>query len=373
MNKVILVANAGFTVINFRKELITRLCELNHEVVVVCPEACSIMNTESVRNFIEKIGATHESIELSRKGLNPLHEILLFIRLIKIFKKQRPTHILNYTIKPVIYSSIAARICGVKNIFSTITGVGYVFTSKRNYILKSLIWLQYYLALKCNKLVFFQNPDDLKLFGSLNLLRGIPTKIINGSGINVEYFCSNKYEFNFLPKFIMIARILKDKGIDEFIAAAKIVKSEFPNTSFYLMGAVDENPESYSQDDITRWVDEGIIEYIPHQNDVRPFLEKADVFVLPSYREGTPRSTLEAMSMGLPIITTDTAGCRETVTNNLNGYLVPVKDSLSLANAMKLFITRPELLMAMGTKSKEIVKLKYDVRIVNQTILDELF
>lgn len=372
MKKLMLVANAGFTVINFRKELIETFVERGYEVLVACPKSCGIMALDDVSGAIESLGARHIPLELSRRGLNPASELLLLYRLIKIMKHERPSHILNYTVKPVVYGSIAARLCGVKNICSTITGVGYIFTGDtfKSKFLRMLVWLQYFFAFKCNKLIFFQNTDDLNLFASMGLLRGVTCKIVNGSGVNTAHFQLNDKQVNPNPTFIMVARILRDKGVGEYIDAAKRIKTEYSNSIFYLMGALDDNPESYTSQDLSRWEQEKIITYIKPHKDVRPFLAASDVFVLPSYREGTPRSILEAMCMAMPIVTTNTAGCKETVEEGVNGFLVPVRDSESLSYAMRRFIESPELILLMGAKSLDLVKKKYDVRMVNRTILD---
>lgn len=372
MKKLMLVANAGFTVINFRKELIETLVERGYEVVVACPKSCGIMALDDVAGAIQSLGARHIPLELSRRGLNPASELMLLYRLLKIIGREKPSHILNYTVKPVVYGSIAGWLCGVKKICSTITGVGYIFTGNtfKSKFIKTFVWLQYFFAFKCNKVIFFQNIDDLNLFASMRLLRGVNCKIVNGSGVNTKYFQADNKQVNPHTTFIMIARLLRDKGVGEYIEAARQIKSEYPDSTFYLMGALDDNPESYAPSDLARWEQEKIITYIKPNKDVRPFLLAADVFVLPSYREGTPRSILEAMCMGMPVITTDTAGCRETVEDGINGFLVPVRDSDSLIISMRRFIECPSLIESMGAKSLDLVKKKYDVAMVNQTILD---
>ncbi len=371
--KCIFVANTAFTIINFRKELIQTLINNSYEVIVACPKSCSLMNEDNVVDAIESIGATHNSIPLSRNGINFLSEIILFISLILLFKKHKPAIVLNYTIKPTIYSSLAARLSCRAKIFSTITGIGYLFSNNtiKNRFLALIVKFEYFFALKCNSLVFFQNNDDLTLFNKMGLLNNISTKIVNGSGVNLNDFQltgKEKLEYSFL----MVGRILKDKGIGEYIAAARHLKKKYPKTKFQVLGPLDNNPAAYKMEDVNAWQVEGVIEYIPATKDVRSYLEKAEVFVLPSYREGTPRSILEAMSMSMPIITTDVPGCRETVIPGLNGFLVEVKNFQSLANAMESFIIDRNLVKVFGDSSRELACKKYDVKRVNESILSEI-
>lgn len=371
--KIVFVANTAFTITNFRKELIKSFVEENYEVIVACPTFCSLSNIEDVSSSLRDLGARHYPLLLSRSGINPFSDIKLFISLLKLFKKEQPYAVLNYTIKPVIYSSIAAKISSSAKVYSTITGLGYLFTSKslKNRIIAFIVKLQYFLALQFNTLVFFQNSDDLNLFKKMRLLNNVKTKIINGSGVDLnKFFPSENVKLKF--SFIMIGRILKDKGIDEYISAARGVKKKYPEAVFKLLGSLDDNPSAYRENDILKWEKEGVIIYIKPQKDVRPFLAESEVFVLPSYREGTPRATLEAMAMGLPVITADSPGCRETVIDGENGFLVTVKDSYSLQIAIEKMITNRQLINKMGAKSLHFVKQKYDVNLVNASILEEI-
>ncbi len=368
-----MVANTAFTVTNFRRDLVVSLVEKGVEVVVVCPRACDLAKVDDVTEMIASLGARHVELPFSRSGLNPLAEVGILFRLYKILKVESPTHSLFYTIKPVIYGSIAARLAKIPLIASTVTGIGYVFTSKmlKAKLIGLIVRLQYFVALRCNSIVFFQNPDDRELFRSLGLLNGVDTFIVNGSGVNTDYFSPRASKADKLT-FLMICRILKDKGVREYVEAARQVKGHYPDVCFRLMGPLDENPEAIPKSDVMSWEQENLIEYIPATDDVRPMLAACDVFVLPSYREGTPRSVLEAMAMAKPVITTDAPGCRETVEGGVNGYLVPCRDSQSLANAIHRFIDNNELIVSMGEASLEIVRSKYDVKVVNSTILEKI-
>lgn len=365
--KVILVANTSFTITNFREELIAELANRGHRVIVICP-------TESGANrALSKMNAQVIPINLSRKGLNPIRDIKYLLNLYKIFKKERPDVVLNYTIKPVIYSGLAAKLASISSINTFMTGLGYLFVSSdiRTKLIRVLVTFLYRLSLKFSKNIFFQNPDDLQVFLDRKITRIEKTHITNGSGVNLEKFQydgseKNKYSFAF------VGRLLKDKGISEFIDAAKIIKKKYPYSSFWICGSIDNNPASYSSMDIEKWSSEGIINYTPHSNDVSAFLQDKEVFVLPSYREGTPRAILEAMSMQMPIITTNAPGCKETTKNNENGYLVDVQNVQELANAMEKFILNHSLVKEMGHKSFKMANEKYDVKKVNEFILNKI-
>lgn len=373
MEKVIFLVNTGFTVTNFRKELVSEFIAKGFEVLVLCPEDCSLTQGGKLSGKLTEMGVGFIPIEISRQGLNPISDLKLFFSLFQIFRTEKPSVVLNYTIKPIIYSSIAARICGVKKILSTVTGLGYLFTdfSLKARVIQSIVRLQYFIAFKCNRTIFFQNPDDLELCKSKGLLYGVNTKIVNGSGVNLEYFKKSEIEKD-KDSFLLIARMLKDKGIFEYIKAATKIKKKYPHAQFNLLGPIDFNPAAFTKKEIDRWVDDGIINYIPAQSDVRPYLDSSEVFVLPSYREGTPRSVLEAMAMEMPIITTNAPGCKETVVDGCNGFLVDVKNSEQLANAMEKFILDRKLVSKMGAESLKVAQQKYDVNIVNQSILDEI-
>ena len=224
-------------------------------------------------------------------------------------------------------------------------------------------------------MVFFQNSDDEQLFRQLNILTPMQNSaIVNGSGVNTKTFAQvplpavNGHAVNFL----FIARLLNDKGVQEYAAAARIIKAKYPEAIFHIVGYLDSNPSSISQAELDSWIEDGTIQYWGRLSDVRPAIEAAHVFVLPSYREGTPRTVLESMSMGRAIITTNAPGCRQTVEVNRNGFLVEVKAVEGLADAMEKFITQPALIQTMGQASREIAETKYDVEIVNQFMFDKM-
>lgn len=372
MEKVFLVANAGFTLTNFRKELILKLKELNYNVCLVCPKDPSL--DTFFYEELKKLNVSHIEIQLNRKGINPFRDGFLFLKLFKLYRQENPSFVLNYTIKPVIYSSLAAKLAGISSTNSFITGLGYVFTdrSRKAKTLKNIVNFLYKLALRGNNKVFFQNPDDLNEFLQRKLIKDDQAELINGSGVNLKTF----YPTNgpkIKSSFVFIGRLLKDKGIFELIEAIKMIKKTSNDCHFYICGSLDEsNPNSLSKDQLAKLIDKNLFAYVSHVNNVADFLKDKEVFILPSYREGTPRAVLEAMAMGMPIITTDVPGCRETTKNNINGFIIPPKNSNALYEKILTFIEHSDLISKMGNQSLQVAKEKYDVEKVNQSIIRKI-
>lgn len=288
----------------------------------------------------------------------------------------KPDVVLSYTAKPVIYGTLAAALAAVPKRFSLITGLGYAFTGQARGLragIKAVLMMLYRSALARSSLTFFQNPDDLALFRQLDLLpAGAQTRIINGSGIDVESFNLSPMPPAQSLTFLLIARLLGDKGVREYAKAAKALRKLHPNIRCQLVGWIDGNPDAISQVELDDWVASGDIEFLGRLSDVRPAISGCHVYVLPSYREGTPRTVLEAMAMGRPIITTDAPGCRQTVMDGDNGFLVPVRSAQALEQAMLRFIESPDLLARMGRRSREIAEDKFDVHKVNQVMMQEM-
>ncbi len=311
----------------------------------------------------------YKQAHISRNGINPLSDVKTFLSLRKILKEIKPDKIFAYQAKTVIYGSLAAASLRIKEIYSLIAGCGSVFISQKflSKFLRVVMKIEYRAALKYNKKVFFQNMDDVLLFSSLKIIPKEKTVIINGSGVDVEKFAVKPLPDNFT--FLSICRLIKDKGIVEYLEAARIVKEQFPEVKFMLVGPFDTNASSLTYDELDVYLKDNVVEYHGEQSDVIPFIEQSSVFVLPSYREGTPKTVLEAMSCGRTIITTDVPGCKETVVNGINGLLVPVKDVSSLVNAMIHLIKNPKKLISMGKHSRQIAMDKFDVRKVNNSIM----
>jgi glycosyltransferase involved in cell wall biosynthesis len=366
--KILIVSSYAPEIERFRGDMILEMKRNGHEVIAVAPEP-----EKSVSYLKERLGIEYRQVYMKRTGKNPFQDLRTLFSLVKIMGKEKPDVVLSYTIKPVIYASLAARFVGVKNIFAMLSGLGSISRGgekAQDRVLKAIVDWQYKLALKgCSK-VFFQNTDDRDFFIAKGLVRLQDTVIINGSGVNLREFKPQP-----LPKednFLFVGRLLKDKGILEYLEAASKVKHKYSSATFGILGPSDTNPTAVSEEVISRFVQDGIVEYYGVTDDVRPYLQKCSVFVLPSYHEGTSRATLEAMATGRPIITTDAPGCRETVIDGLNGFLVPVGDSESLATKMMWMIENRDRAEQMGEESVLLCQEKFDVEKVNKVILETM-
>lgn len=363
----LLIASFPDSLMKFRGALIRSLLEAGKDVHVAVPYTDG---TRSITLSLERLGVKVHSVSLQRTGLNPFRDFVFFYSLFFLMLRIRPRFVLGYTIKPVIYGTLAAWLVGVRHRFVLITGLGYAFTgeaSGKRGLIRRFIHFLYRFALKHTDRVFFQNPDDEALFREFRLLpKSVPSFIVNGSGVDVD-----EYSVTPLPEkpcFLLIARLLGDKGVREYAEAAQRVKAEHPEAVFRLVGWIDDNPDAITSQELDQWVDSGALEFLGKLNDVRPAISDCTVYVLPSYREGTPRTVLEAMAMGRAVITTDAPGCRETVLNGDNGFLVPVKDVDALAAAMMMIIESPGMAAEMGERSRAITEMKYDVHKVNASM-----
>lgn len=370
--RLILLSSHAHSLINFRGALLNAMSSAGHEVHAAAP---NMLAESGIDSQLRTMGVTTHDVQLSRTGLNPLVDLKTLLSLVFLLRGLKPDVILSYSIKPVIWGSIAARLAGVPGRFALITGLGYAFTGDAKGKRRVVQWIAralYRFALGGVDTVFFQNPDDAALFRQLRLVSAEARVIIvNGSGVDLAH-----YEVAKLPdgnlRFLLIARLLGDKGIREYAEAARKICEEYPGVGFDLVGAVDSNPDSVPMHELRGWLADGILTWHGTLADVRPAIAAAHVFVLPSYREGTPRTVLEAMSMGRAIITTDAPGCRETVVDGENGFLIPVRDVDALIDAMRRFISNPELAAQMGIRSRKIAEDKYDVHKVNAVVMREM-
>ena len=363
MKKIIIVAPISDSLINFRGDLIQDIKNKGCEVITISPAP-----SEEYLNIFKKKKISNISINFKRNKMNPLNDFILLVKLFKIFKKQSPDVVLSYAIKPVIWSGLASKFCKT-DFYVLITGLGFAFqgTSFKRKLLTNLVVFLYRVALKKSKAVIFQNKDNLNLFVDKGIVPISKTYLVNGSGVDIE-----KFNVEVFPKgsinFLCISRLLTEKGLREYAAAAKIVKKKFPSVVFNLVGAEDMSPDAIPLDEVNRWSD--YINYKGSTMDVRSHIKNAHVYVLPSYHEGIPRSTLEAMSMGRAVITTDATGCKETVENGINGFKVSVRSINELAEKMIWFLEHPEQIELMGIESRRIVVEKFDVHKVNKKMLD---
>ncbi len=361
MAKIMIIGGLARSLLLFRGDLIKGWLAQGHEVTAAAPEG-------GIKKELEKWGVKYIKIPLKRTGLNPAGDLFLLGFLIQLLRKKRPDYLFLYTVKPVIYGSLAATFLPTCRVYSMITGLGYVFTSPEGGTFKKLVTAMYRAALKRNRKVFFQNPDDAREFVNIKVIEEKKVVLVNGSGVNVDHFYRTR-----LPEgpvtFLLISRLLKEKGIIEYVEAARMVKEKYPAAGFRIIGwPLIGDPSTIKPKQLERWKEEGIVEILGETDDVRPIIAEASVYVLPSYREGTPRTVLEAMAMGRPVITTDVPGCRETVTGGLNGFLVPVKDAKALAAAMEKFLENPEQIGQMGRESRKLAEEKYDVHKINRVI-----
>lgn len=361
--RFILVSPKNRTAYNFRGDLIKRIISCGYEVIVTGPDRVGVEK-------IEALGARFVEIPMNKNGVNPFKDIRYERALYKLFCKEKPDAVLGYTAKPVIYGSIAAKCAGVKKITAMITGLGYAFTQKtlKARAIRLIMSLLYKPALKCAHTVIFQNPDDRDDIIKLKLVKPEKCRVVNGSGVNMERFKPLPYPETMT--FFMLSRVMYAKGIREYLSAAEMVKKIYPNVKFMLLGACEGIQDSISRENLQKYIDNGTIVYFGETDNVAPYYGECSIFVLPSYREGTGRVILEAMATKRPIIATDVAGCRETVRNGITGFLVPAKDSEALAEKMIWFINHPEMIPKMGEASYEYCKEKYDVRKVNENMLN---
>ena len=373
--KVLIALNSAWNLLNFRSGLIKALLADGHQVVLAAPA------DEHVPTLLA-LGARFVDVQMNTHGINPLIELGLFWRFVRLLKRERPDVLLAYTAKPNIYGALAARWVGVP-VVNNIAGLGSVFI-QGGWLVGVLEGL-YGLALVRSQRVFFQNPDDLQLFLDRRLVVHQQTALLPGSGVDLQKFSPvplpclqytgpqtivNPCRFVFL----FVARMLKDKGVEEYVQAARELKARHPKVECAMLGFVDEdNPTAISAGQLQAWVDEGVVSYWGTSEDVREQLAQADCVVLPSYREGTPRILLEAAAMARPLVATDVPGCREVVKHGINGLLCAPRDAESLEQQMSYILAMPSsVLLQMGKAGRQLVRTNFDEKIVIDRYRDAL-
>jgi len=371
---IFVVAGHPKSLINFRLPLLLRFKSLGYNVHVSAP---GLSEDREVYQILMENEIHPHDVPFQRVGMNPLSDLRAAWVLFRAMRAVRADIVLSYTVKPVIWGTLAAAAGRVPQRIVLITGLGYVFTadaSGKRRIVRSILSKLYGIALRHADNIFFQNPDDASEFHTLGLLpQSASVSVVNGSGVDLTRFTPSPLPPTSQPlRFLLIARMLEDKGVQEFAVAAGRIKDTHPNVHFDLVGGTDKNPNSIPRETLERWKTEKGVTWHGSQADVRPYLANCHVFVLPSrYREGTPRSILEAMATGRPIITTDSPGCRETVVRGVNGFLIPPGDADALECAMRRLIDTPEIVSAMANESLRIAREKYDVRLVNNQMLQD--
>ncbi len=370
--KILIVASTPESIIPFRGKLILGFRNLGFKVHICAPFSEKHKNVyhELRNNYSDEL----HTIDLGKASMNVISDFWYLVKLTEITRATKPDLMLCYTMKPVVYGSIAGWIAKVPVRVSLITGLGFLFSSSHS-ILKTL--LQFIgrallsFSLRKNNKIFFQNIDDKELLSQKKIIaKHQSTFVTNGSGVDLKFY--NVRPLPSEPSFLLIARMITNKGIREYIEAIREVKKSYPSVRFSMVGGLEENIDGINFKDIQSWISEGLIDYKGNVSDVRPEIEECSIFVLPSYREGTPRSVLEAMSMGRAIITTDVPGCRETVIDGISGLLVRPKNSPDLASAMIKLIQDSKLRMEMGRNSREYAEKKYNDESVVAQILSQL-
>lgn len=369
IRSVALISSIALSLSNFRGPLIQALVARGVRVYALAPDFDA-----TTRAAVENIGAEAVDFTLDRTGIRPFRDAVDAIRLVGLLQRLKPDATFAYFIKPVIYGSLAAKLAGVRRRFALVAGLGYVFTpdgtregAKRR-LLKVAASLLYKAAFRVCETVFLQNQDDVDQLVNSGVLAPDKVILLNGSGVDLDRL-SPIPPLQSPPTFLLMARLLREKGIIEFVEAARTLRRDYPEARFLLLGGADPNPGGLPETLVRTWVEEGAIEWLGHVADVRPWIAASSVFVLPSYREGKPRSTQEAMAMGRAVVTTDAPGCRDTVEEGVNGYLVPVRNSAALADAMRAFIETPSLMISMGQQSRRLAEQHFDVHAINRIIL----
>jgi glycosyltransferase involved in cell wall biosynthesis len=361
---IVLSANSDWNIVNFRAGLISALRGAGYDPVVIAPQDPAA--EERMRALrVERI-----AVPIQRSGLNPWTDLTLLARYRGLLRKLRPAAYLGYTIKPNIYGSLAAASLGIASI-PNVSGLGTAFM--RSGGLQKLVSHMYRVAFRRAPVVFFQNEEDRALFVGRGIVRSDQARVLPGSGVDLERFAPAPPPEG-PPTFLLIARMLRDKGVIEFVEAARLLGQELPDARFQLLGPFDEgNRTAIGRAEIARWVGEGVIDYLGTADDVRPYIAAATAVVLPSYREGLPRSLLEAGALARPLIAADVPGCRDVVEDGINGYLCKVRDPVALADAMRrVALAVPANRRAMGEAARRGVQQRFSEKFVIQAYLDVL-
>lgn len=372
---IVIIATVASSFLGFRADLIKSLLEQKHTVYAFTSE----YSKEQLR-LIESSGAIPVTYKLNRGGINPLLDIKATYELSKRIKDIAPDLVFCYFSKPVIFGTLAAKLAKAPKVIGMLEGLGYTFTdqpeglSKKTQLIKSVQVFLYKVALpQLDKLIFL-NPDDPKDLLEHYSIKVKRVEVLGGIGLKLNNYPYEPIESINLPvKFLFIGRLLKEKGIHDFIGAVKKVKQRYPETQFTVLGEIDSaNLGALKQSELDELISLNIINYPGQVDNVQQWIADNHVFVLPSYREGVPRSTQEAMAMGRAVITTDVPGCRETVVDGVNGFLVEKWNPQTLAEKMIYFIEHPEQIKIMGEESYKIAKEKFDVNEVNKRLLEIL-
>ena len=355
--RIALVCNTAWAIYTYRHGLIRALVARGAEVVVIAPHDRTVP-------LLEQMGCRYVALAVASKGTSPREDLGTLAALVRHYRALRPALVFHYTIKPNIYGSVAAWLARVPSIAVT-TGLGYVFIQKSR--AASVAKRLYRFAFRFPREVWFLNRDDLATFTDERLLAHPDrARLLHGEGVDLDQFAPVPLPAGDAPVFILIGRLLWDKGVREYVEAARVVRARYPDARFQLLGPLGvDNPSAISRADVDAWVSEGVVEYLGEAHDVRPHIAAADCVVLPSYREGVPRTLMEASAMGRPIVATDVPGCREVVDDGVTGLLCEVRNASSLAGKLERMLTMDaQQRAAMGLKGREKVAREFDEKAV---------
>lgn len=365
--KVLLVANTAWYLYNFRLPLARHLRDAGYEVVFVAPADAYAEKLES-ENF------RFVPLKMDRKGVNPLSELWTLSRFWRIYRREQPSVCHHFTIKCVLYGTVAAKLSGVNAVVNAITGLGHAFIGQGllNRMLRPVLRFVYRRILTARRVqVVFQNGDDFREFKDRRMVVPHKTTIIRGSGVCLQRFAPRPGELDGepCPVVLLASRLIKEKGLIEYVEAARELRKSGMPVRFALAGAPDPgNPSSVTMAELDGWCSEGVVDYLGQIDKIEDILKLATIVVLPSYREGTPKILLEAAAMGKPIVATDVPGCREVVKHEVNGLLVPARDSKALASSIRWLLDRPETLSRFGERSREISTEFDEIKVVKATM-----
>lgn len=355
---IVICSNTAWNLWNFRQNLIRALVARGHDVIALAPH-------DAFAPRLAELGCRFIDMPMDNGGTDPRSDLALYWRFRRLFRAERPQVFLGYTVKPNVFGSLAAHAFGVK-VINNIAGLGAVFI--RRSLVTRIVEFLYRRALRKSAWVFFQNEDDRRQFIDARLVNAAKTECLPGSGIDLA-------DYPYMPptplvgrrfRFLVVARMLWDKGIGEFVEAARLLRAEFPNAEWCMLGAADvANPAAIPRAQLDEWVTSGVVRYLGVREDVREELAQADCVVLPSYREGTPRSLLEAAAIGRPVVTTDAIGCREVVDDGINGLLCELRSSTSLADRMRDVLTMDNVQReCMGRAGRAKMEREFDVALI---------
>ena len=360
----VIAANSSWNIFNFRRPVVEALLAKGWDVIALAPD------DGHARSVIE-MGARFLAIRIDSSGTSPLRDARLFLDYVRTLRALRPQAFLGFTVKPNIYGSLAASILGIR-VVNNISGLGTAFLKRGplNHLVSGL----YRVALRRSARVFFQNPHDRDLFIARGLVRSEQAELIPGSGINLQHFQPEPPPAGAPFRFLFVGRLLTDKGLVEYVEAARMLKARRPEVDFAILGpAGSDNRSAVPIEQVERWQREGIVSYLGQSDDVRPFLGQADCVVLPSYREGLPRTLLEAAAMARPMIATDVPGCRDVVIDGENGFLCQSRSVPALAAAMDAMLgLGPDERAAMGRRARAMVEERFDQALVARAYVEAL-